>query len=824
MNYSFIRKHVTRPSFALVFVAIVLVAGVIYSNIYQSPFVFDDIHSIVENQAIRDVSNFLDLKQLLKPRSVVDMTFALNYKFGKLDVFGYHLVNVLLHIINGFLVYFLALTIFKQLANAPQSLNPSIPQSLNPSIGLMSLFAALIFVAHPIQTQAVTYIVQRYASLAALFYMGSVLFYVKAKIVAQSSKLKPQSLASHPFSAFSLQPSAFFTLSLLCGILAFMSKQNTASLPGAIILVECMCFGGAWRERARRFLWVIPAFVLFVGFVLYNMGLFGGAGIGSMLEDVSELARETELVGSYLCTQFSVLVIYIRLLFLPIGQNLDYLYPFKTGFFDAYTPFAFLFLVGLAGLAVWNRNRRPVITFGMFWFFITLSVESSIIPIKDALFEHRLYLPMFGFALLAAWLPFRLLPKKRALAVLICVSIVISLGTATYLRNRIWQDGVTLWTDVLAKSPRNPRACLNLGKAFALGERYDDAIRCYNSLLKSDPDNFKANNNMGIALGKRGDTDGAIRCYREALRVAPDCDRAHYNLGNILDSRGDLEGAARHYSEALRIKPGNATVHNNLGVVLSRLGDVESAFEHLREAVRIDPENAEALNNLGGVLEMKGDLENAARHYSEALVIRRDYADAYVNLLRVLGRVENRTLAVRCYREVLRSDSENMDVHMNLGIALSRLDDLKGAVEHFSEAVRINPQDARAHYNLGLAFSRQGRMDEAAEQYLESLRIRPQNPRVHYNLALVLHRKGDFNGAINHFEEAMRLDPRLKAQASYNIARAYARQGEKEKSERWLRKAVEAGFNNWNGLEADTDLESIRDTLYYRKIMEKMDK
>ena len=162
MNYSFIRKHVTRPSFALVFVVIVLVAGTIYSNIYQSPFVFDDLSQIEDKVIIRDLTNYFSFEAFLKPRPIVDLTFALNYRFGQLSVFGYHLVNILIHIINGFIVYFLVLTIFKQLANAPKSpnssipkfLNPSIPESPNPSIGLMSLFAVLIFVAHPIQTQA----------------------------------------------------------------------------------------------------------------------------------------------------------------------------------------------------------------------------------------------------------------------------------------------------------------------------------------------------------------------------------------------------------------------------------------------------------------------------------------------------------------------------------------------------------------------------------------------------------------------------------------------------------------------------------------------
>jgi hypothetical protein len=297
MNYSFIRKHVTRPSFALVFVVIVLVAGTIYSNIYQCPFVFDDLLQIEDKVIIRDLTNYFSFEVFLKPRPIVDFTFALNYRFGQLTVFGYHLVNVLIHIINGFLVYFLALTIFKQLLSGStqrfdessklearsskdnpkhktsnillsdgsagsNSFQSSIKQPAatsastaghQSSILLMALFAALIFIAHPIQTQAVTYTIQRYASLAAMFYMGSVLFYLKARVRQQRSaayaKLRR---AKEVGEAFSLQPSAFFTLSLLCGMLAFLSKQNTASLPAAIILVEYLFIDRTWQGWKKK--------------------------------------------------------------------------------------------------------------------------------------------------------------------------------------------------------------------------------------------------------------------------------------------------------------------------------------------------------------------------------------------------------------------------------------------------------------------------------------------------------------------------------------------------------------------------------------------
>ena len=178
------KELIIRPLLAIILIA--LSAATIYSNIFQAPFVFDDIVQIEDNVELRDPANYLSLDQRLRGRAIVNFTFALNYRFGKLNVFGYHLVNVLIHVINGLLVYLLSLTILNKLSEyenslIPQSLNSSVPQSLDSSINLMSLFAALIFIAHPVQTQAVTYTVQRSASMAAMFYLASVFFLSKGK-------------------------------------------------------------------------------------------------------------------------------------------------------------------------------------------------------------------------------------------------------------------------------------------------------------------------------------------------------------------------------------------------------------------------------------------------------------------------------------------------------------------------------------------------------------------------------------------------------------------------------------------------------------------
>jgi len=602
---------------------------------------------------IRNVGNYLSFDRLLKPRDIVNLTFALNYRFGKLNVFGYHLVNVLIHVINGFLVYFLAHTIFRQLyppnvseddSSARQSLqiqaerpelkgergkapNGSSQFSIfnfQFAIPMMSLVVALIFVAHPIQTQAVTYTVQRFASMAAMFYLASVFFYLKARVIAQSSKLKGQGLESSSLSAFNFRLAAFYTLSIICGMLAFLSKQNTASLPGVILLSEYLLIDRTWEGWKRKIPWFVAAFTLWAVFVFYVAGFFTGGLEGrGLLEDVSDFMQETENVSrwSYLCTQFNVLAIYIRLLFLPIGQNLDYVYPFSPGFFYGYTVLAFLFLVAIVGIGVWNVKRRPVIAFGIFWFFITLSVESSIIPIRDALFEHRLYLPMFGFALTISYLVFHFLKERLSWAIIVSAVIIMSLGTATYLRNMKWKDEITLWTDVSSKSLQNTRAKNNLGNSLVLQGRHREATIHYYDVLRIEPDNVDAHLNLGNALALMRDFSSAISHYVRAIQIDPGNEKVYFNLGNALMDQGKDKKASSQYLNALRIRPDFAEAHCKLGNVLMKQGDQKRAVEHFLEALRLKPDYAEVYNNLGIALAYQGRLDQAIVIFRKALRI-----------------------------------------------------------------------------------------------------------------------------------------------------------------------------------------------------------
>jgi len=452
-------------------------------------------------------------------------------------------------------------------------------------------------------------------------------------------------------------------------ILALGSKEIAATLPFILLLYEWYFFQDLSKDWLKKNLRYFLGLIVLLGLVAF---IYLG---GLPFDKIMGYTHRDFTIWERVLTQFRVLVFYLGLLFYPHPSRLNLLHHFRTShsLFDPITTFfSLLIIVCLIGIAIYLARRQRLISFCILWFLIHLVIESSILGL-EMIFEHRLYLPMFGFALLVAYLLSHLfLLKKRSWAFIISASIIVSLGTATFLRNRIWQDRIILWSDVVSKSPQSHRAHYNLGSDLTRQGSLTEAIAHFSEALRIKPDYAKAHNNLGVALEGQGRLKEAVDNYFEALRIKPDFAEAHYNLGVALERQGRLKQAIDHYSEALRMKPDFAEAHNNLGVALEGQGRLKEAIDHYSEALRIKSDDAEGHNNLGVALERQGMFKEAIDHYFEALRIKPDYAEA----------------------------------HNNLGVALTRQGMLEEAIGHFSEALRIKPGDAEVRQNLELGLQR----------------------------------------------------------------------------------------------------------------------
>ena len=720
IKYVHFRTIVSKTYLHLFLIAVI--GFLAYSNTFHVLFVLDDIKHIEKNLMLRDLDNFLralkghvfdqSAYEYLPSRFVGYLSFALNYHFGGARVEGYHLVNLFIHIANAMLVYFLALLTFRtpyfsnqqsavrrknSLASSKKEeagndgpntdddslltthyllfTNSYSPFTLHDSrsSAFIALFSALLFVSHPVQTQAVTYVVQRFASLATLFYLLSLVMYIKGRramgsglweknlnkgrlitekamgygleAVGEKSPTDKGSL-SLPI-AYRLLPIAYYFLSLLSAVLAMKTKEIAYTLPLVIILYESVFFTAPLKKKLLFFLPIVLILISVLVGVIHS-----DRPLGEVLSDINEQTRVKTVMPrwDYLVTEMRVVITYIRLIFLPINQNLDYDYPTYHSLFALPVLFSFLFLLALFGAAVWllyrsrqgatasskklvvsseqtkaeeerTGNGSPstahyslfttsyspftihysrLVGFGILWFFITISVESSVIPIVDVIFEHRVYLPSIGLLMAITAGLFAVAAKfKKVMSLsLILILTTLAFAAATYARNNIWKDDASLWEDVVRKSPNKAR-----------------------------PHNY-----LGEIYSRQGRLDEAIREYQIVLSLNYDYDFAHNNLGIVYAQQGRLDEAAKEFQEVLRLKPGNAHAHNNLGVIYDQLGRPAEAIKEYQIALRLYPDHADAHYNLGAVFERQGRPAEAIKEYQAALRLNPDYSDAHIKI------------------------------------------------------------------------------------------------------------------------------------------------------------------------------------------------
>lgn len=687
---------------------IVIIGALAYSNTFNVPFMFDDKApngQIEDNLMIRDLGNFsLALKghnfsgtegyEFVSRRFIGYLSFALNYKIHGLSLAGYHIVNIAIHIANALLVYFLVLLTFKTPFMAK---NGEQETEAGKRENLIALFSSLLFVSHPIQTGAVTYIVQRFASLATLFYLLSLFMYVKGRLL--------------PFPR--LSSVSCLLSSVLFAFFAMLTKEISYTLPLTVLLYELTFFRHTFKKSLLLFL--IAGVI-----VISSAVLVLGANVNSLGDMLSDLGRkmrlETDLSrGAYLMTQMRVIMTYIRLLLIPTDQNLDYDYPVFHSLFDPQVmlSFAFLSLLFATGvyLATGDRLkaggmlflRFPVydsrlLGFGILWFFVTLSVESSIIPVADVIFEHRMYLPSIGAFIAMTQVMFIVIargnPRFLSYASACLLSIVVIFSIATFKRNMVWQDEMTMWEDIVNKSPQKARVLNNLAVINLDRHQPEAALDYLKRSLAVDPSYTVTYRVLASAYMNLESYNEALAAYRKFLEAEPN------NIGALSDvalahiKTGNYDAARDAAFKALSINPDFPRAYNILGTAYRKLGRYDDALEAINKALRIRSNFEEAHNNLGlTYVEMKR-FDEAAAAFKRSLELTPSYAEAYSNLGGLYIVLKNYDAAIEILKRAVGVDQNYINAHVNLAVAYALKGDRNSAMEQYSTLNRISPSNA----------------------------------------------------------------------------------------------------------------------------------
>ena len=633
----------TRKAPALMGAVIVLACAVAYSNAWRNPFVFDDCPNICENPSIfklyplgRLLSSSRSPGDSVSGRPLLQVSLALNFAVSGLDPWSYHAANLVIHAAAALFLFGIAR---RSLARKPKVSDRAAL--------ILAFFIALIWAVHPLNTEAVTYVIQRGESLMGLCFLAALYFAVRSW---HSRRALPWQIAS--LGAY------------LAGIGV---KEVIVALPLAVLCYDMVFNSCAPREALGRSKVLYAG--LFLGWILLFY-LAWSTGLGE--------ARTGPLPYTWwqwLVIQTEVIWHYVRLAVWPDSLCLDYgLWP-VPGFWRALPGAAGL--AALAGLSAWGVWRKNPLGFCGAWFFLILAPTSSVMPLADPAFEHRMYLPLASLAAVAVagahGLCIRLLAARpqtryKALAALaVCgLAVVLCLTAATMARNRVYASPVSLWSDTLKKAPGNPRAYCSL--AYALVEE-------------------------GKARQARG-------LYYQALAQDPGYGHAHYNLANLLARSGNLEEAVLHYKKALVAEPDDPAALSCLGAALGRLGKGREAEKFLLRAVSVCPGHARAHANLGIFWASQGRLAGAVAQLRQAHGLDPGNGEITIRLAQALEKASKDTESLALLEKVLAASPRSVEARLALGKALAARGWLDGAAYHFEKILAQDPGNQEAIKNL----------------------------------------------------------------------------------------------------------------------------
>ena len=590
MPHAIAAKRRTRL-LAVVIIALGLIA---YSNSFAGVFVFDDFSNIHENPNVRTIAPLSH--DLTANRPLVDLSLAMNYALGGEDPFGYHAVNLLIHLAA-------ALALFALIRRALAS--PRLDARPRRWHDLFAFAVTGLWVVHPLTTQAVTYIIQRGESLASLFILLTLLAAARSADERQAHKL------------------LWTLVAIACCALGMMSKQIVAATPLLVVLYDRSFTFASWRAAfARRW-------KLYAGLAATWLILAATVGFGrELLADDNSVGFASQSASplDYLATQSRVLPHYLRLALLPIGQCFDYGWRIDRFSASHLPTLGALGLLVLGALgAAWRGHWLGFV--GLACLSI-LAPTSSIVPLADAAVEHRMYLPLAGVLVVLVAVCHALLrrfvsasPSVSRVGPIAALCVAMLLTALTIERNMIYHSRAALWRSVIALRPANPRAHSNLGKALRLEGASHEAIAHLREALRLEPDFAMASYNLGAELTVVGKPRDAIAALTHSLTHRPGYKFTHFQLGLAYATVEEHDQAIAHYRAAIELDPDYHLAHYNLAGLHAKRDETNACITHLREAVRIEPQFALAHYRLGHMLRATGQYDQAAAHLRRCIAI-----------------------------------------------------------------------------------------------------------------------------------------------------------------------------------------------------------
>jgi tetratricopeptide (TPR) repeat protein len=668
----------------------------VYGNTFSNPFIFDDTIILKEIPG----RTFYDVVFHSGWRPLLMLSLYINYHLTGGAVWSYHLLNILFHTASVTAFFFLVLSV----------VNLSLHRwRLSRKEGILFAFtAALLWGVHPLNTESVTYMVQRCEAMMGFFFILTLLFYTAGHISGKKF-------------------SYFYLLSFLSILSGFAAKEAMIAIFPVVIVFDAAFLTSDWRDifRKKLFFWALIVFLLFLP-ALFSSFLFNF--INAAFDDYGIT------VFSYAVNQPSVILHYIALSFYPVNLCFDYVWSLKD--FNENLPYILIvFFLILSSLYFFIKNRLPAASLGVI-FFLLLAPRSSFVPRPDSAVEHRMYLPLVALILtvLSLFYFFRHRYRVKVL-LLVFLPVALILGILTFMRNKTYSSAFTIWKDTVEKVPLNPRALNYLGIEYHRKGKYDKAEKCFKRALEIFPDYDLACNNLGNIYALQNKLDQAEIYYKKAISVNRSFADAMCNLSKILVRKGQIKEAYYWAEKAYKFKPGEGDTNLQLGKVYLLMGKKDKATEYFVRAAEAGQGvsvmlKAAQFAEKYGMIDYAGQLyQNLYGKYPDNITFAYKSANFFL-LRRKLDEAE------KILKNIIK---KNPDFHMaynDLGVIARKRKNLPQAEGYFRKAVSVNQDYTAAHFNLGLLYYQEKRYSLAYKQFKTALEQIPDNKKIlkFYNL------------------------------------------------------------------------------------------
>jgi tetratricopeptide (TPR) repeat protein len=748
-----------RQKTSLVYAGLTLLVSAAFWQVARCDFlIYDDWEYVVTNDMVRrgltaeSISWAFQKFHSSNWHPLTWVSHMADVQLYGLQPLGHHVTNLILHTANTLLLL-------------------ALLQRLTGSLWRSALVAAL-FAVHPTHVESVAWIAERKDVLSTFFGLLSLLAY------ASYARTSPWDARVSTALGFARSPAYWLTGLFLA--LGLMSKPMLVTWPFVMLLLDywplnrvsletkalSLKFGQMNRNLVLE---KIPFFALTLGSCVLT---FFAQRAGGAVQSLEQLAPEARLANA--------LVSYGRYLgktFWP--ADLSIYYPYPAGWSGLVIVTVALSLVALLAIALWQRQQRPYVLFGLCWFLGILVPVIGLVQVGgQSIADRYMYVPQTGLFIVVAWLlgeGVNRTPKLRGLLIGLAVISVIACLGLTRTRVRDWQNSETLFTQALRVTQGNYIAHNNLGLHYLDQKKYEPAIRSFQAALAIRPGYAATHSNLGLALAALNQTDEAIAHLIEALRLKPTLYEARVNLANLYISQSRFLEALELLEEAVRTAPHYPEGHYSLANVLIEQGRLEEATQHAQAALQLRPDYAEALNCLGSICLKQGRFAEAMGHYRRALGVNPAFAEAQSNLALVAATQGKYDEAVAQYEAALRLKPDLLSAHLGLAMVLEQLGRFAEGAEQWAAALKVSPSLWVAHEQMGSLLVKQGKLAEALPHFSAAVIAQPDNDRLHAQYGLALDQLGETRLALAEYRRAIQLNekqPELLNNLSWILATA----------------------------------------------------